>query len=56
MLVLEHGRVAEFDAPGALLADKTSRFYAMVFEAGLVQDVKEDEQGQAKTEEAAEAA
>ncbi|KAG8218181.1 multidrug resistance-associated protein 1 [Butyriboletus roseoflavus] len=48
VLVLEHGRVAEFDAPGVLLGDKTSRFYAMAFEAGLVCDVSEDE---AKTEE-----
>lgn len=48
MLVLERGRVAEFDAPEVLLADKTSRFYAMAFEAGLVQY-------EAMTEEAAEA-
>lgn len=42
MLVLDYGCVAEFDAPEVLLADKTSRFYAMAFEAGLVYDVGED--------------
>lgn len=36
VLVLECGRVVEFDAPGVLLADKTSKFYAMALEAGLV--------------------
>ena len=38
VLVLEQGRVAEFDAPGVLLADKSSQFYGMALEAGLVQD------------------
>lgn len=46
--MLEHGRVAEFDAPGVLLGDKTSRFYSMAFEAGLVHD---DEHEQANSEE-----
>ena len=50
MLVLDHGRVAEFDAPKVLLADKTSKFYAMAFQAGLVYNVVEDG---LKTEEAA---
>ena len=39
MLVLDQGRVAEFEAPGVLLADRASRFYSMALEAGLVQDV-----------------
>jgi ABC-type multidrug transport system fused ATPase/permease subunit len=38
VLVLDQGCVAEYDAPEVLLADKTSRFYSMAFEAGLVQD------------------
>ncbi|KIJ06185.1 hypothetical protein PAXINDRAFT_20611 [Paxillus involutus ATCC 200175] len=43
VLVLEQGNVAEFEAPEVLLADKTSRFYSMALEAGLVQDtVRED--------------
>ena len=36
VLVLDLGRVAEFDAPGVLLADPSSRFYGMALEAGLV--------------------
>lgn len=40
--MLDYGCVAEFDALEVLLADKTSRFYAMAFEAGLVYDVGED--------------
>lgn len=39
VLVLDQGRVAEFDAPGVLLADKSSRFYEMASEAGLVKEV-----------------
>ncbi|KAN0098013.1 P-loop containing nucleoside triphosphate hydrolase protein [Tylopilus felleus] len=38
VLVLEQGRVAEFDAPEVLLADKSSQFYGMALEAGFVQD------------------
>ena len=48
MLVLEQGRVAEFDTPEVLLADKSSRFYAMALEAGLVTDA---EGGQVENEE-----
>lgn len=55
VLVLDHGRVAEFDAPAVLLADKTSKFYGMAFEAGLVCDAGEDG-GQVKTEEETDAA
>jgi len=40
VLVLDQGRVAEFDAPGVLLADKSSQFYAMALEAGLVTDAR----------------
>jgi len=36
VLVLEQGRVTEFDTPEVLLADRSSRFYAMALEAGLV--------------------
>ena len=51
VLVLDQGRVAEFDAPGVLLAAKSSQFYSMALEAGLVQDVADDGQdGQAKRE------
>lgn len=38
VLVLDQGRVAEFDVPTVLLADKSSRFYSMALEAGLVQE------------------
>ncbi|KAI9460421.1 P-loop containing nucleoside triphosphate hydrolase protein [Boletus coccyginus] len=38
VLVLDQGRVAEFDVPAVLLADKSSRFYSMALEAGLVQE------------------
>jgi ATP-binding cassette subfamily C (CFTR/MRP) protein 1 len=52
VLVLDQGRVAEFDAPAVLLADKSSRFYSMALEAGLVQEVAYDAQDvQAEKEE-----
>ncbi|KIN98426.1 hypothetical protein M404DRAFT_851151, partial [Pisolithus tinctorius Marx 270] len=38
ILVLAEGSVAEFDSPTILLADKSSHFYAMAHEAGLIQD------------------
>ena len=38
MLVLDQGCVAEFDAPEVLLSDKSTRFYSMALEAGLVKD------------------
>ena len=34
--MLDAGQIAEFDAPGTLLNDKTSAFYAMAKDAGLV--------------------
>jgi len=37
VLVLEQGRVAEFDAPATLLKNPQSQFYSMAREAGLVQ-------------------
>ncbi|KAF8548045.1 P-loop containing nucleoside triphosphate hydrolase protein [Imleria badia] len=43
VLVLDQGRVAEFDAPAVLLADKSSRFYSMALEAGLGSVEKEAE-------------
>ena len=36
ILVLENGRLKEFDSPSALLSDQTSIFYAMAKDAGLV--------------------
>ncbi|KAF8844780.1 P-loop containing nucleoside triphosphate hydrolase protein [Paxillus ammoniavirescens] len=45
VLVLEQGSVAEFEAPEVLLADKTSRFYSMALEAGLVQDTAREDEG-----------
>ncbi|KAG6328126.1 hypothetical protein ID866_10963, partial [Astraeus odoratus] len=35
VLVLDEGRVVEFDTPAKLLADRTSKFYSMASEAGL---------------------
>ena len=40
MLVLNQGRVVEFDAPDVLLADTSSQFYGVALEAGLVTDAK----------------
>jgi len=37
VLVLEQGRVVEFDAPATLLKNPRSQFYSMAREAGLVQ-------------------
>lgn len=50
VLVLDHGRVAEFDAPAVLLADTSSRFFSMALEAGLVQDADAGGDGQRSTE------
>jgi len=36
IMVLDEGRVVEFDAPGTLLADQSSYFYAMANSAGLI--------------------
>ena len=36
ILVLDQGHVKEFDRPQTLLADKTSVFYGMAKDAGLV--------------------
>lgn len=36
IIVLEKGRVAEFDTPAALLAKKESLYYGLVKEAGLL--------------------
>lgn len=36
ILVMDKGLVAEFDTPAALLANKTSIFYSLALEAGLV--------------------
>jgi len=37
VIVLQAGRVAEFDTPEALLSDKNSLFFALAKEAGLTQ-------------------
>jgi ATP-binding cassette subfamily C (CFTR/MRP) protein 1 len=36
ILVLDRGNVAEFDTPKELLGRKSSRFYSLAKEAGLV--------------------
>ncbi|XP_014278687.1 multidrug resistance-associated protein 1 [Halyomorpha halys] len=36
VLVLDKGKVSEFDSPSALLKDKSSQFYSMAQDAGLV--------------------
>lgn len=36
VLVLDQGKVAEFDSPATLLADRRSRFYALAKDARLV--------------------
>ncbi len=36
VLVLDHGRVLEYDTPAALLADPSSAFFGLAREAGLV--------------------
>ena len=33
---MEGGRIREFDAPAALMQDKTSAFYSMAHDAGIV--------------------
>lgn len=42
--------MAEFDAPGVLLADKSSQFHSMALEAGLVQDAAPSQDGWEQTE------
>jgi len=36
LVVLDAGRVCEFDSPTKLLSDTNSRFYAMAKDAGIV--------------------
>jgi ABC-type multidrug transport system fused ATPase/permease subunit len=38
ILVLDSGKVAEFDSPDELLADRDSIFYSMALHAGLIVD------------------
>ncbi|KAH7930359.1 P-loop containing nucleoside triphosphate hydrolase protein [Leucogyrophana mollusca] len=42
VLVLDAGKIAEFDSPESLLNDNTSIFYSMASEAGLTQGRTED--------------
>lgn len=36
VLVMSEGRIAEFDTPERLLADRTSIFFSLASQAGLV--------------------
>ena len=36
ILVMDNGRIAELDSPQNLLANKTSLFYSLAAEAGLI--------------------
>lgn len=47
VLVLEHGEVAEFDSPSALV-QKKGLFFALVREAGLLESVQEPRSQQTK--------
>lgn len=41
VIVLDAGKIAEYDTPAALLADKNSIFYGMAKNAGLVQNTND---------------
>lgn len=41
VLVLDAGKVAEFDTPQNLIADRESRFHSLAAEAGLVNKQQE---------------
>lgn len=41
VIVLDQGKIAEFDSPAALLSNKDSIFYGMAKNAGLVQNTNE---------------
>jgi ABC-type multidrug transport system fused ATPase/permease subunit len=38
IIVLDQGKVAEFDSPQNLLQDKTSKFYALCKQGGFVEE------------------
>ena len=39
ILVMDQGRIAEFDTPANLLKDKTGIFYSMAQNAGVIQNI-----------------
>lgn len=41
VIVLDQGKIAEYDSPAALLANKDSIFYGMAKNAGLVNNTNE---------------
>lgn len=41
VIVLDQGKIAEYDSPAALLANKDSIFYGMAKNAGLVSNTTE---------------
>lgn len=41
VIVLDQGKIAEYDSPAALLANKDSIFYGMAKNAGLVNNTTE---------------
>lgn len=53
IVVLDHGRVAEFDTPANLVAKKGGLFYELVREAGLLDSVGPAEGGSSSSVDSA---